>query len=169
MKNLFFPFTKKFLLLSTVIIVFFQTLNAQVPNANSFSSQVNYTGFYRYGVNQGYYPGWSSENTATIATGSAASNVKGVGVKSFRIPLYDDFLMQWGVTVEVGKFQAYAALGADDNTAFIGSPDASHRDPTWYPGSPEQSKTFKNLYEPIWLDAAQTQINPNNYYAKYLY
>ena len=57
---------------------------------------------------------------------------------------------------------------ADDNVAFR-IPEASHRDPTYYPGSPEQSKVFKNLYDPIWLDAAQTQINPNNYYAKYLY
>jgi hypothetical protein len=143
--------------------------NAQIPTANSFSSQVNYTGNYSYGVNQGYYPGWSAENTATIATGSSVVNVKGVGVKSFRVPLYDDFLSTWGLTVELGKFQAYANLGADDNTAFVGSPDPSHRDPTTYPGTTEPSKTFKNLYEPIWLDLAQTQVNPNNYYAKYLY
>ncbi|MGZ3948702.1 MAG: PKD domain-containing protein, partial [Flavisolibacter sp.] len=168
MKHRLFAFFKKALALSIPFLFFYST-KAQVPNANSFSSQVNYTGNYRYGVNQGYYPGWSAENTATIAAGSSAVNVKGVGVKSFRVPLYDDFLTQWGLTVEVGKFQAYAQLGADDNTAFVGSPDASHRDPTTYPGSPEQSKTFNNLYEPIWLDAAQTQINPNNYYAKYLY
>jgi hypothetical protein len=144
-------------------------VNAQIPNANSFSSQINYGGNYRYGVNQGYYPGWTSENTATIAAGSSTLNIKGVGIKSFRIPLYDDFFSQWGLTVEVSKFQTYQSLGADDNTAFVGSPDASHRDPNTYPGSSEQSKTFKNLYEPIWLDAEQTQVNPNNYYAKYLY
>src|SRR5690242_2523693 len=86
--------------------------HAQAPTANSFSSQVNYTGNYRYGINQGYYNGWSAENTATIAAGSSSANVKGVGVKTFRVPLYDDFLSQWGLTVELGKFQAYAALGA---------------------------------------------------------
>src|SRR5215203_5353101 len=166
MKNLLLTYLKN--ISAIAVVVFFTGIsNAQIPTANNFSSQLNYTGNYRYGVNQGYYDGWSSENTATIATGN--STVNGVGVKSFRIPLNDDFLSFWGVTVEVGKFQAYASLGADDNVAFVGSPEASHRDQTYYPGSPEQSKVFKNLYEPIWLDAAQTQINPNNYYAKYLY
>jgi hypothetical protein len=168
MKNLFSSSFGRMICLFLGISII-KASNAQIPIANSFSSQVNYTGNYRYGVNQGYYPGWSAENTATIAVGSPAANIKGVGVKSFRVPLYDDFLSSWGLTVELGKFQAYANLGADDNTAFVGSPDPSHRDPTTYPGAPEQSKTFKNLYEPIWLDAAQTQVNPNNYYAKYLY
>ena len=158
-------------ILSFVTICFFPTeiIHAQIPTANNFSSQVNYTGHYRYGVNPGYYDGWSAENTATIASGNSSLNIKGVGVKSLRIPLNHDFLTFWGLTVEVGKFQAYAGLGFDDHVAFVGSPEASHRDPTFYPGSPEQSKVFKNLYEPIWLDAAQTLINPNNYYAKYLY
>ena len=169
MKNLLLTYLKAILLFGATYFLSPVAVHAQIPTANNFSSQINYAGNYRYGVNQGYYDGWSSENTATIAAGNSNVNVKGVGVKSFRIPLNDDFLTFWGLTVEVGKFQAYAALGADDNVAFVGSPEASHRDPTYYPGSPEQSKVFKNLYDPIWLDAGQTQINPNNYYAKYLY
>ena len=158
MKNLLLGLFNRNFLFAAASILTIQKGNTQLPTANSFSSQINYPGSYRYGVNQGYYPGWSAENTAIIAAGSNLANVKGVGVKSFRIPLYDDFLEQWGLTVELGKFQAYANLGADDNTAFVGSPSAAHRDPTIFPGSPEQSKVFKNLFEPIWLDAGQTQI-----------
>src|SRR4051812_41084021 len=105
MKKKILAIVGKLFVLSVFNILLSQISSAQIPTANNFSSQVNYTGYYRFGVNQGYYPGWSSENTATIATGSVAANVKGVGVKSFRVPLYDDFLAQWGVSVEVGKFQ----------------------------------------------------------------
>jgi hypothetical protein len=157
----------KLVFIAVAVSLSLGSVQAQIPTANSFASQVNYTGIYRYGVNMGYSAGWTSEQTATVAAGNAS--VKGAGLRSYRIPLYDDFLSSWGVEVELPKFRAFATLGAGDHTAFVGNPSAAHRDPATYPGSPEQSKTFRNLYEPIWLDAGQTQINPNNYYAKYLY
>jgi hypothetical protein len=148
-------------------IVSFYTLQAQIPTANSFSSQVPYTGIYRYGINLGFFPGWSAQNNATLAAGT--STVRGAGMRTYRIPLYDDFLTQWGLTVELAKFRTYASLGADDHTAFVGNPSPAHRDTTTYPGCTEQSRSFKNLFAPIWLDSAKTQVNPANYYAKYLY
>jgi hypothetical protein len=145
------------------------SIQAQLPNANSFSGQVNYTGYYKYGVNMNFTPGWNAEHNATISIGNPSINVKGVGLRTYRVPLYDDFLSAWGVGIELPKFRFYANLGADDHTAFVGQPSPEHRETVTYPGSPEQSKSFKNLFEPIWLDAGQTQINPNNYYAKYMY
>jgi hypothetical protein len=144
--------------------------NAQLPTANSFSSYIPYSGKYSYGANLGYYGGnWSAENMAALAIGSTSPAVKGAGVKSLRVPLYDDHLTNWGLNAELSKIQYYTSLGAGELTAFVGSPHSSKRETMTFPESPEPAKTFKNMYEPIWLDAAQTQINPNNLYAKYLY
>jgi hypothetical protein len=157
-----------FLVFSNIVLT--QSIIAQVPTANSFSSSVAYNGIYRYGANPGWYGNnWSSENVAALSMGSSSLNVKGVGVKSLRIPLYDDHLTSYGINAEVSKFQYYASLGGGEMTAFVGNPSPANRETTTFPGSPEQAKTFKGLYEPIWLDAAQTQINPANTYAKYLY
>src|SRR6476620_286018 len=154
-------------LLSTSIVLS-QKLIAQVPTANSFSSAVAYNGIYRYGANPGWYGNnWSAENVADLSMGS--SSVKGVGIKTLRIPLYDDHLTTYGINAEVSKFQYYATLGGGDMTSFLGNPSSANRETTTFPGSPEQAKTFRGLYEPIWLDAAQTQVNPANTYAKYLY
>ena len=140
------------------------------PTANSFTSFVPYNATYRYGANPGWYGyNWSAQQVATLAMGNPAQNIKGAGVKSLRMPIYDDFVTTWGLQSLLGDFQYYSSLGGAEFTAFVGMPHATHRDTTVYPGSPEQSKTFLNLYEPIWLDSAQTQINPNNHYAKYLF
>ncbi|MGZ3898642.1 MAG: carbohydrate-binding protein, partial [Flavisolibacter sp.] len=170
MKHKTISVTGKLLLFLLSYCLFSKTVSAQTPNANSFSSYVAYNGTYRYGANPGYYgSNWNAENIATLAMGNASLGVKGAGVHSLRVPLYDDFLSQWGLTTELSKFQNYTSMGGGDFTAFIGSPSAAHREPTTFPGSPEQAKTFKGIYEPIWLDAAQTQVNPNNTYATYLY
>ena len=145
--------------------------SAQKPvlSANDFKTYLPYSGKYSYGVNQGYYSSnWTSQHTATIAIGSKASGVKGVGVKSLRVPLYDDFLSSYGLDAELKDFQFYASLGASEITAFVGAPAAMHRFDSTFEGATESSKVFKNLYEPIWLDSACTQVNPQNYYAKYL-
>jgi hypothetical protein len=150
--------------------LFSNNIFAQVPTANSSSSYIPYYGLYRYGANPGWYgSNWSAENVATLAMGSASLNVKGTGVKTLRVPLYNDHLTTYGLNAELPKFQYYTTLGGGDITAFIGNPTAANREPATFPGSTEQAKTFKGLYEPIWLDAAQTQINPANTYAKYLY
>jgi hypothetical protein len=161
---------KIILSLTFFCLLFTGTLFAQAPNANSFSSVLTYNGNYSYGMNPGYYGNnWTSQDIATLAMGSTSANVKGVGVKSLRVPLYDSHLTTYGLNAEMPKFQHYASLGGGEFTAFVGSPSDADREPTTFPGSPEQAKTFKGLYEPVWLDAAQTQINPANTYAKYLY
>ena len=141
-----------------------------VPTANSFASYVPYNGKYMYGVNPGWYGfNWSTQDLATLAMGNPAINVKGAGAKSLRMPIYDDFVTTYGLTSLIGDFQHFSSLGGGEFTAFVGSPHPTHRETTTFPGSPEPARTFKNLYEPIWLDSAQTIVNPNNYYAKYLF
>src|SRR5215203_6016246 len=141
-----------------------------VPTANDFSSVASYSGRYSYGVNPGYYgSNWTAENLSVLAMGSSSLSVKGVGAKSLRVPLYDDHLSTYGLTAELSKLQYYASLGAQEMTAFVGSPSPSHRETTTFPGASEPAKTFKGLYEPIWTDASQTQVNPNNTFAQYLY
>ncbi|MGZ3991420.1 MAG: PKD domain-containing protein [Flavisolibacter sp.] len=145
---------------------FAQTL----PNANHFSAYLPYEEHYRYGMNPGYYGGnWSTQNIVALSIGDPAAGVGGMGAKSFRVPLYDDFLTTYGITNLLGDYQYMTGLGAGEITAFIGHPHPSHQLDTTFPGSPEKSKVFAGMYEPIWLDAAHTQVNPANTFAKYLF
>src|SRR5215831_6562030 len=114
----------KFLLsLTSLCLLLTGTLFAQVPNANSFSSYLTYNGNYSYGMNPGYYGNnWTSQDIATLAMGSTSANVKGIGVKSLRVPLYDSHLTMYGLNAELPKFQHYASLGGGEFTAFVGSP-----------------------------------------------
>jgi hypothetical protein len=170
MKYQFISVTGKIFLSLLCLCLLLNNNTSAQTTANSFSSYIAYNGAYRYGANPGYYgSNWGAKEMAILAMGSASYNVKGAGVKSLRVPLYDDFLTRYGLTAELPKFQQYASLGGGDFTAFVGSPYSTHREPTTFPGSTEQAKVFKGLYEPVWLDAAQTQVNPNNTYAKYLY
>ena len=169
MKYNLFSVAGKVLLSLLPYCLFVSNLSAQ-STANDFSSVVSYGGRYSYGVNPGYYGStWSAENLSVLAMGSSSLSVKGVGAKSLRVPLYDDHLSTYGLTAELSKLQYYASLGAQEMTAFVGSPSPSHRETTTFPGASEPAKTFKGLYEPIWTDASQTQVNPNNTFAQYLY
>lgn len=163
-------YANRLLLLCSLLFSSFFVEQTAAQNANSFSSSLTYSGKYSYGANPGYYgTGWSAQNIAAIAMGSTSLGIKGAGVKSFRVPIYDDYLATHGLTGELADFQYYTSLGGAEFTAFIGSPSPAHQFDTTFSGSTEPSKVFKNLYEPVWLDAAKTQINPNNYFAKYLY
>ncbi|MGZ4026795.1 MAG: carbohydrate-binding protein [Flavisolibacter sp.] len=140
------------------------------PTANSFASYVPYKGKYSYGVNPGYYgPNWSSQNIYALSAGDSSLQLKGVGAKSFRIPLYDDFLSTYGLTNLIPDLEYTRKLGASELTAFVGHPHATHQLDTVFSGAKEKSKVFRGMYQPIWLDAAKTKINPANTYAQYLY
>lgn len=146
-------------------------------SANDHGRVPAYNGFYRYGTNGGAYGStWNDGSIADIAAGNPLKNVKGVGSKTFRPKLPENFLEEWGYDIRVAEFTHYATLGVDDNTVFLETPSEAHRDPNTYtqdcgtPGQIEQSKVFKNLYEPIWDGGANgTPVNDNNYYALYVY
>ena len=116
---------------------------------------------FGYGCNLGYYgPAWPDEQLAAA--------VQAAGGTTLRVSLPDQFLAQWGLDARRPAFATYAGrLHLRNLVCFVGEPSAEHRDPVTYPGSPEQSKLFANLYEPIWLP--DSTINPRNYYAHYIY
>lgn len=160
MKNLISSFTLIFFLL--------QTGQAQVDyTANDMV--VPYDGYFGFGTNLGYYPGWTDEQLADIAIGNPEFASDGVGINTLRASLPEHFLEQWGYDIRVNTFDHYGQLGATENVVFIGSPSDAHRDPVQYcPGTPSES--FANLYAPIWDEGQNgTPVNDNNYYALYLY
>jgi hypothetical protein len=161
---------KTFLLALSLCLLTAATLAQSVPTANSFSSFRSYTRDYSYGINPGYYGGnWTTRNLATIAMGDTMLGVKGTGSKSLRVALYDEFLTTWGLNSLLGDYQYFNSVGAGEITAFVGHPHSTHQLDSTFEGASEKSHVFKGMYDPIWLDSAQTQINSANTYAKYLY
>ncbi len=128
-----------------------------------------YTGGFHPGVNLAYAPGWLDQQIADIAAGSANLGLPGVGAKSLRISLPDNFVSYWGVNVRKDAFDHYGALGLTDNILTVGSPAASNQDLTSYcPTKP--SALFKNMYADIWDGGANgTPVNDDNAYALYIY
>lgn len=130
-----------------------------------------YNGPFLYGTNMGYYgPSWDNISLSNIAAGNPALNIAGVGSKSFRIPLPEEFVDYWGYDVSIAQYNHYASLGVRDNTLFVLGPSAAHRDNNYYNGCGQQSWLWANMYEPIWDGGANgTPVNENNYYASYIY
>ncbi|MGI4873799.1 MAG: hypothetical protein ACRYFX_21780 [Janthinobacterium lividum] len=116
---------------------------------------------FGYGCNLGYYgPAWPDERLAAA--------VRAAGGTTLRVTLPEQFLAQWGLEARRPAFAYYAdSLHLRELVCFVGDPSPAHRDGTTYPGCTEPSKLFANLYEPIWL--ADSTVNPNNYYARYIY
>lgn len=133
-----------------------QTANNSVPS---------YTSPFQYGIN-GAYAGnnWNDQTLAKIAS-NAGSN-------SIRVGLYDYFLEQYGNNVRTSTFNYYTnTLKFSDNIVFLNGAADNHVDKTVYPGCSQHSLVFANIYQPIWLVAANgtKTINPTNYFAQYVY
>ncbi len=146
--------------------------------ASSIMAQVNYTAntrvipydsSFRYGVNMGYYPNWTSEQLGHLSAGKASLGLKGVGINTARPALYEEILETFGYNALVPTFESFYQSGIRDMTVIVGGPSGPHRDYTQYcPG--KFSDVFANLYEPIWDNGANgTPVNENNYYALYLW
>ncbi|WP_460584274.1 glycoside hydrolase family protein [Hymenobacter arcticus] len=120
-----------------------------------------YPAAFGYGCNLGYYgPTWPDEQLARA--------VHAAGGNTIRVTLPEQFLVQWGWDVRKSTFSYYTdSLKFSNLTCFVGDPSPAHRDPVVYPGCPEPSHLFANLYEPIWN--ADSTVNPKNYYAQYIY
>ncbi|HEY0678626.1 MAG TPA: T9SS type A sorting domain-containing protein [Chitinophagaceae bacterium] len=147
------------------------SVSAQINfSANDFGRVPVYNGNFQYGTNMGYYGNsWDDYTLADIAAGNSSKNIKGVGSKTFHLPLPESFLEFWGYNVRVDMFNHYASLGVKDNTVFLEDPKGDHRDPTNF-GCVQSSRLFKNMYEPIWDGGANgTPVNDNNYFALYVY
>jgi hypothetical protein len=146
---------------------------SQAPafTANSPGAVPPYTGYFMYGTNGGWFgTSWDDKSLADIAAGNPSKNVKGVGSKTFRPPLPEEFLEFWGYDVRISEFNHYITLGAREFTVMLNTPSAAHRDNNTYGGCSDQSRMFSNMYEPIWDGGANgTPVNDNNYYALYVY
>ena len=145
---------------------------AQVSStANDANSYVPFSGTYDFGSNMGYYgQQFTDQDIAQLAFNS--------GSHTIRPSLPDWLITGYGTTARIQAFQFYQSLGMKDITVFLGEPNepSTHsgtgpddRETATFPGASERAKTFKGLYEPIWLDAAKTQINPANTFASYVY
>jgi len=141
--------------------------------ANAFTSVVPYNGLYAYGSNMGFY-GFqlTDKNVAELAYNA--------GSRTIRASLPDRLISGYGnVNIRQSEFIYYTdSLGMKDITAFVGEPNdpknygtqaPDNRDTIIFLGCSERAKTFKGLYEPVWLDSAKTKINTTNTYAWYLY
>lgn len=146
---------------TTILTALLFFVCCQAQTANEPASFIRYSTPYQYGINQGYYPGWSAQATMKLV-----SNVKG---NTLRIPLYDDFFSLYGTGFLLPDINYAKSLGMTDLLAFVGHPSPGHRDSTIYGSNTEPSYSFKGLYEPIWLDSVRTIVNPANIYAHYLY
>jgi hypothetical protein len=146
---------------------------ADSGTANSFSTVAKYNGLYGYGSNMGWY-GFqlTDKNVAQLAYNA--------GSRTIRPSLPDRLISGYNrLDIRLSEFKFYVdTLGMKDITAFVGEPNDPALYGTWGPnnrdtvrflGCNDNAKTFKGLYEPVWLDSAKTQINPANTFANYLY
>ncbi len=151
-----------------------KTFEITIPSTSRITATANesipaYEGYFRPGVNLGVYPPWRDEDLADISAGNLEKEIEGLGVKSVRPTLYEEFLDFWGYDIRLETFQYYINLGLEDNTLIVGFPSDDHRDPNFYCPT-HQSEHFANMYTDIWDNGENgTPVNDDNYYALYLY
>ena len=145
------------------------TTGNSIPNYTANDFILDYNEPFLPGVSLGYFPPWSDTDLADIAAGNPEKGVDGVGIKTIRPSLPEDFLETYGYDVRLNEFQHYRNLKLKDNTLIVGFPSEAHRDPNFY-CEDHQSELFANLYSDIWDNGENgTPINDSNYLALYLY
>ncbi|MEM6964762.1 MAG: discoidin domain-containing protein [Bacteroidota bacterium] len=146
------------------------SLTGQV-NYNANDVVPNYSEPFRPGINPGTYNQWTDEQIADLAAGNPYLSIPGLGVKSIRPSLPENFLDVFGYDVRLGAFQYYENLDLTENVCFIGYPNLVHRDTNIYCQEDQTiSKLFANMYLPIWDGGANgTPYNDDNYLAAYTY
>ncbi len=135
--------------------------------ANDFIKPYNEP--FRPGINLGYFPGLNNENLADLAAGNEANNVQGLGAKSIRTGIFNEFTEVWGYDFLEETYDYFDARGLKENTVIVGFPAAWQRDQTFHCPD-KQSTMFANIYDPIFDNGENgTPVNDNNYLALYLY
>jgi hypothetical protein len=117
-------------------------------------------GHFRHGVNYGYVPGVTDEQSGILA--------RRAGANSARISLPERHLETWGYDIEAADNASYVKNGITSTVAFLSGPAAAHSSAP--PGTPDWELDHyipKNLYEPIFLDDGN--VNPNNFWANYVH
>lgn len=144
--------------------------------ADNFSSYKLYTGKYSFGENPGWYGfNWSTQQILSLCAGKQDANIQGLGAKSFRMKLSDDFLTMYGLTSILGDYQYIRQIGCGEVTAFVGDPSPAHTlDSSFYyyiDGTTgdtvrPRSRVWKGMFEPVFNDDGT--VNQANTFAAYL-
>jgi hypothetical protein len=120
-----------------------------------------YNDSFRFGTNMGHRnDNWSDAQYSDL--------IAAQGMNSFRVFLPENYLATWGYDVALANMQHYQTLGLNNLTANLGTPSRAHSKAL--PTTPDWQLDYyspQNLYEPIW--ASDGSINPNNYWAAYVY
>lgn len=136
------------------LIPFSQPLAAS-PTANDQVPAYNDT--FRFGTNFGFRnDNWTDSQYSDLAAA--------LGMNSFRVFLPENYLDTWGYDIALSNMQHYQANNLKNLTANLGAPSRAHS------SSASGELDFyspANLYQPIWN--ADGTVNPNNYWANYVY
>jgi hypothetical protein len=169
MKN-FYPLSKQFRFICILIVgfLFSQNIQAQV-NYTANDRVLPYDKVFRFGVNLGYYPPWTTEELANLAGGNPALGIKGIGATTARPSVAEFLLEDFGYNALVPTYEALYQRGMRDLNAIVGEPSEAHRDYAYHCPT-KRTIMFRNMYEPIWDGGLNgTPVNENNYYALYLW
>jgi Secretion system C-terminal sorting domain len=145
-----------------------QVVQAQITfTAND--KVLNYNKVFRFGVNLGYYPPWTTEQLGGLAAGDPSLGLKGIGANTARPGLEEFLLETYGYDALIPTFESLYQRGMRDFNVIVGGPSDAHRDYAYH--CPNKKTTmFRNMYEPIWDNGENgTPVNDNNYYALYLW
>ena len=122
----------------TVLKTFYKILIVSILSSITTlaTAQINYTandrvlpydGTFRYGVNMGYYPNWTSEQLGNLSAGNATLGLKGVGINTARPSLTEENLETFGYNALVPTFESFYQQGIKDMTVIVGGPSGPHR------------------------------------------
>ncbi len=159
----------KNILLIFLFSVFTFSAIAQV-NYTANNQVTPYAGFFRPGINLGYYPPYDDADLGNIAAGNPTLGISGIGARATRPGFSDWYTTYYGFDTHVDIFKNYQQLGMKDLTCIVGFPADEHRDTKSYCSDGTRSEMFANLYTPIWDNGANgTPYNDENYLAAYMY
>ena len=150
-------FSLKRVLIFLLAIVFIQ--NAE-PGENTGAYLITpdpTTLQYRLGNGLGYIGnGWDDARMSNLSTWA--------GYDGQRKKLPEQHFETWGYGIELGDAQTNTKLGILDVVGYLATPTKAHSSNAT---SNSELCYPANLYEPIWL--ADGTVNPNNYWAAYVY
>ena len=158
----------RFVCLFIAAFLLSQNTQAQV-NFTANDRVLPYDKVFRFGVNLGYYPPWSTEELANLAGGNPALGIKGIGATTARPSIAESLLESFGYDALIPTYEALYQRGLRDLNAIVGEPSEAHRDYAFHCPT-NKTIMFRNMYEPIWDGGLNgTPVNENNYYALYLW
>jgi len=156
---------KKYLLFLSFVALFTFAATAQV-NYTANDQVTPYTGFFRPGINYDYYPPYTNTDLNNIAAGNPTLGLDGIGAKTYRTALYEEFTENWGADFYVADYQQAQNLGMTDIAMIVGFPAEWHREQTYYCSSSDPNYTFcgNDPYTPFCKSRLFANLYTPSYY-----